>query len=115
MPWADFLAHFHSVDVCKAHAGTVWAMCGNKEVAKWGIGPEGEKGAIGNCNDGCNSGRFKCPVKGSSWVAFGGEFGSPTYIVDGKRCLSPLALDGAPALVVPPQLVRARRPWLGRA
>ena len=21
MPWADFLAHFHSVDVCKAHAG----------------------------------------------------------------------------------------------
>merc|ERR1712070_823261 len=35
---------------CRAHKGSVWAMCGNFEVKKWGIGPEGEAQAIKNCN-----------------------------------------------------------------
>jgi hypothetical protein len=81
---------------CKPHAGSVYVFCGGDVLQKWGIGPEGEKRATGNCNHGCNTGRFKCPVKGSSWVAFGGEFGSPTYIVDGKRCtVSGLIKGGA--------------------
>jgi len=43
-------ANTEPVPVCKARAGTVWAMCGDKEVAKWGIGPEGKAKAIKNCN-----------------------------------------------------------------
>ena len=48
---------------CKPHAGSVYVFCGSDVLEKWGIGPEGETGAIGNCNDGCNSGIFTCPVK----------------------------------------------------
>jgi len=35
---------------CKAHANSVWYFCGGNPVGRWGIGPEGEQGAIGNCN-----------------------------------------------------------------
>ena len=52
---------------CKPHKGSVYVFCGSDELKKWGVGPEGEKRAIGNCNSGANSGRFKCPVKGPSW------------------------------------------------
>lgn len=39
-----------SIPVCRAHRGSVWAMCDSIEVKKWGIGPEGEATAIHNCN-----------------------------------------------------------------
>lgn len=35
---------------CKYVDGTVWAMCGDKKIKRWGIGPEGKDRAIGNCN-----------------------------------------------------------------
>ena len=35
---------------CKPYQGTVWAFCGDKPTHRWGIGPEGQKKAIGNCN-----------------------------------------------------------------
>ena len=38
------------VPTCKAHKGTVWALCGTHEVKMWGVGPEGEAQAIKNCN-----------------------------------------------------------------
>ena len=38
------------VPTCKAHKGSVYAMCGTREVKKWGIGPEGEAKATKNCN-----------------------------------------------------------------
>ena len=38
------------VPTCKAHKGTVWALCGTHEVKRWGVGPEGEAQAIKNRN-----------------------------------------------------------------
>ena len=35
---------------CKPYQGTVWAFCGDKPTHRWGIGPEGQEKAIGNCN-----------------------------------------------------------------
>ena len=35
---------------CKYVDGTVWAMCGDKKIKRWGIGPEGKDRAIANCN-----------------------------------------------------------------
>jgi hypothetical protein len=37
--------------VCKPYQGTVWAFCGDKPTQRWGIGPEGEEKALGNCNN----------------------------------------------------------------
>eukprot|EP00931_Biecheleriopsis_adriatica_P063381 TRINITY_DN38373_c0_g1_i2.p1 TRINITY_DN38373_c0_g1~~TRINITY_DN38373_c0_g1_i2.p1 ORF type:complete len:335 (+),score=30.48 TRINITY_DN38373_c0_g1_i2:65-1069(+) len=37
---------------CKPHADSVWAFCGDKPVAQWGVGPEGEERAVDNCNHG---------------------------------------------------------------
>ena len=35
---------------CKSHGGSVYAMCGETPYKRWGIGPEGETNALGNCN-----------------------------------------------------------------
>ena len=40
----------HVYPRCKAHKGSVWAFCGKIEVKKWGIGKEGKRQAIINCN-----------------------------------------------------------------
>ena len=34
---------------CKVHKNTVYAMCADAEVARWGIGPEGYAKALQNC------------------------------------------------------------------
>lgn len=42
---------------------TVWVYCGNTPTVKWGIGPEGQYAAIGNCNYAVSQNRFnRCPV-----------------------------------------------------
>tara|TARA_B100001093_G_scaffold517602_1_gene599668 strand:+ start:292 stop:1326 length:1035 start_codon:yes stop_codon:yes gene_type:complete len=35
---------------CQPYQSTVWAFCNNKPFKRWGIGPEGEHSALGNCN-----------------------------------------------------------------
>jgi hypothetical protein len=47
---APLLAAGEVTPTCKAHLNSVWAMCGNTEVHKWGVGPEGKAQAIKNCN-----------------------------------------------------------------
>lgn len=34
---------------CQTHAGTIYAMCDGHAWRKWGIGPEGQTRALGNC------------------------------------------------------------------
>jgi len=42
---------------------TVYPMCGNVPIAKWGIGPEGKTKAIGNCNYATNNPNAQDPYK----------------------------------------------------
>merc|ERR1719330_946733 len=35
---------------CRMHKGTVWLFCNGKPRHQWGVGPEGQKRALGNCN-----------------------------------------------------------------
>tara|TARA_R110002072_G_scaffold6333_2_gene37459 strand:+ start:443 stop:889 length:447 start_codon:yes stop_codon:yes gene_type:complete len=42
---------------CKPYQGTVWAFCGDKPIHGWGIGPEGQEKAIGNCNYAARNGK----------------------------------------------------------
>lgn len=64
------LASAVEVPTCKAHKGTVWAMCGTHEVHEWGVGPEGEAQAIKNCNwTSTNKKKWgSCPARVSSTV-----------------------------------------------
>jgi hypothetical protein len=39
-----------ALPTCMSHEGSVHAFCGGVSVKRWGIGPEGEAKAIGNCN-----------------------------------------------------------------
>ena len=72
-----------TVPECVAHRGSVWAMCGSKEVGKWGVGTEGTEQAIVNCNSAAvHSNKLgKCPEtiprcmahKGSVWAMCGSK------------------------------------------
>lgn len=35
---------------CAPHKGSVWALCGDEPIHRWGVGPDGQEAAIGNCN-----------------------------------------------------------------
>lgn len=43
---------------CKFIDGTIFAMCGDNKIQRWGIGAEGEEKAKGNCNYASKQGKF---------------------------------------------------------